>query len=53
MGGCDLRRLSGDAIKNAGDWEPQDEDVYARKSLIQEWSIMPRVEGILIKRATA
>jgi SAM-dependent methyltransferase len=50
MGGCDLRRLNGDAIKNAGAWEQQDSDFGASKSVAQEWSIMPRVEGILTKK---
>lgn len=51
MGGCNLNRSAGDIIRNAGDWDPQDSEIEVQKSLASEWSIMPRVEGRLIKRA--
>ena len=51
MGGCDLSRSTGDVIRNTGEWDLQDSDIEAQKSLMSEWSIMPRVEGRLIKRA--
>ena len=46
-----MDRSTGDIIRNAGDWDPQDSEIEVQKSLVLEWSIMPRVEGRLIKRA--
>ncbi|KAH8690525.1 S-adenosyl-L-methionine-dependent methyltransferase, partial [Talaromyces proteolyticus] len=51
MGGCDLSRPIGDIIRNAGDWDLQNSEIEVQKSLASEWSIMPRVEGRLIKSA--
>ncbi|PSN75610.1 S-adenosyl-L-methionine-dependent methyltransferase [Corynespora cassiicola Philippines] len=51
MGGCNLDRKTGDFIRSAGLWEPQDSDIEGQKGPTSEWSIMPRVEGKLIKKA--
>lgn len=51
MGNCNLNRSAGDTIRSAGDWDPQDLDIDVQKSLASEWSIMPRVEGRLVKTA--
>ena len=51
MGGCTLTRSLGDVIRNAGEWDPQGSETEVQKSPASEWTIMPRVEGRLIKRA--
>ncbi len=51
MGGCEMNRSLGDVIRNAGPWESPDTEIWAQKGLPEEWSIMPRVEGRLIKSA--
>jgi hypothetical protein len=51
MGGCDLSRLTGDIIRNSGDWDTQGSEPEVQKNPAFEWTIMPRVEGRLIKRA--
>jgi SAM-dependent methyltransferase len=49
MGGCDLTRSLGDVIRDAGDWAVNDSNIDAQNSSAES-SIMPRVEGRLIKR---
>lgn len=46
-----MNRSLGDVIRNAGPWESPDTEIWAQKGLPEEWSIMPRVEGRLIKSA--
>ena len=46
-----MTRSTGDIIRTAGDWDPQDSEMEVQKSLASEWSIMPRVEGRLVKTA--
>jgi SAM-dependent methyltransferase len=51
MGGCNLNRSAGDIILNAGDWDLHVSDLKAQNDPKSEWALMPRAEGILIKRA--
>jgi SAM-dependent methyltransferase len=50
MGGCSLNRLKEDIIFNAGDWDLQASEIKVQDNPASEWSLMPRVEGRLIKR---
>ena len=51
MGGCCLDRELGDIIHRAGDWDLQKSEIEVQKSPTAEWSIMPRAEGRLVKKA--
>ena len=50
MGGCNLTRSTGDIILNSGEWESRGFEVQGEISPVSEWSIMPRVEGRLMKK---
>ena len=50
MGGCTLNRSLEDVIYDAGDWDFEASELKDTNDSKAEQSLMPRVEGRLIKR---
>jgi hypothetical protein len=49
--GCNLNRSTSDVIRQAGNWDLTASELVEQNDPAALWSILPRVEGRMIKQA--